>query len=813
MLASGAMVVRRGIGRYTLGQLREVLRAPGAQHHEFVLMVPEGALAQPLLAEMTSAPNVSIACVSDPLLLQDGGARQRLFQASVLSALAAELRLDLLHVTAPLLSSVPGFWRCDSCALVATHYDLIPLLYPGHYASYLETEGYLTSVQVLSWADRLLAVSHCVADEATRQLGIERDRIDVAYPAANPCFASINPGEAAQRISSLEARLGRRLPPGFLLTVSHLHHTKNLPTLLQGFGMMPDAWRRLHPLVIVGDYDRESRERLDAMALAVGVQGEIIVPGSIDDADLAALYCLCHLCLVPSRYEGFGLPALEAMSAGAPVIAGSGGALPEVVGRAGVLVDPEDPGAFSRAIEELDRDPDRRRLLRGLGPENASRFTAERWGEATLQCYVRAVSDRLLSDRRRDERPRLALFSPFPPLPSGVSDYAAELVPELLRAADVEAFVDDAYLPSADVLQTLPVFHYTAFERRNLRQRFDLVIYQLGGSEYHLYMLEAIQRWPGLLVLHDLTLGYLYLDLFAAGWPLPDVERELIQAAGLAARHEYAAIARMADDDPVAAHAAGEAFLGRHFMLRSLVASSRAELVHFPRGGDDLVRLYPEARVIRFPMGVEDPRLSAPVMDRSGLRRRYGLSADAFIVGAFGIVDPVKRIEAVIRALGLLSEELPEAQLIVVGRFSGEAYRCALLELAAELGVGDRVRFFDQVAKDDFHRLLLACDAVVGLRFPFRKQMSAALLRAIAAGRPVAITEIPDWDHLPESFCARIAPDGEESTHLARWMSDLAADPDAAEARGQLAREYFLEQGTLREMARNYLSVARDLKG
>ncbi|HEV3076571.1 MAG TPA: glycosyltransferase [Thermoanaerobaculia bacterium] len=820
MLSCGRITVNRGMGRFTQQQLREVLRLDAA--HDYVLLLPPGHDPALLLPEIAAAANVARVELPPQLAAPRGGDTPQdvLRHAAQLSGTLADLELDLYHATTPFLDNDPSFWRCDSCALVATHYDLIPLIYPHRYfgpESQDRREGYMRSARALRDAERLIAISEFVRGEAILRLGIARERIEVAHPIADPGFRVLRSEETSSRLAELCRRCP--LPDGFVLCVTHLPNpSKNFHNLLRAYSLLPPAWRRRHPLVAVDDLDLAGRRTLDAWTRELGIHDDVVAPGFVDEAELVALYNAAYLFIHPSRYEGFGLPALEAMRCGAPVIAGDAAALPEVVGDAGLLVDPEDPASIVRAIERLDGDPGLRRELGAAGLARAEGFSGRRLGEATLRAYERAAGEASEWRSRPTSRPRLAVWSPLPPQPSGISDYTAELLAGLRTWADAEIFVDDAFLPDQELLDSWPAFHYTAFERRHRWRPFDLAVYQLGASMFHLYMLDAIQRWPGLLVLHDLTLSYVRAALFAAGMPAEEVRRELLEGDGLEALVEYEALARL---EGAARTRATAEFQGRRLLLRPLIAASLAQIVHLPRAAGELEDRYPRARVHAFPMGVADPwrfapAAGAPVPGAPGAgaaRRRHGLEPDAFVVGVFGIADPIKRLASILRAVARLSARVPSAVLIVVGRFLSEEYRLGLERLAGELGIGERVRFLGQVARGDFNQLLLACDAVVNLRYPFLKQMSATLLRAVAAGKPVAVTDVHDWDHLPPSFCYRVPADETEDANLAEWLVGLALDPELAAAASRAAREHYLRHGTLQQMADRYHAVIEELTG
>lgn len=820
MLCCGRITVNRGMGRYTQQQLREVLRLGAA--HDYVLLLPADHDPALLLPEIAAAPNVARVELPPELAApRRGDAPQDVLRhAAQLSGILADLELDLYHATTPFLPATPFFWRCDSCALVATHYDLIPLIYPHRYfgpESQDERERYMRSARALRDAERLIAISAFVRGEATLRLGIAGDRIEVAHPIADPAFRVLTSEETSSRLAELRRRCP--LPDAFVLCVTHLpNSSKNVHTLLRAYSLLPPAWRRRHPLVAIDDLNVEGRRAIEDWTRELGIHGDVLAPGFVDEEELVALYNAAYLFVHPSRYEGFGLPVLEAMRCGAPVIAGDAAALPEVVGDAGLLVDPEDPVSIVRAIERLDGDPGLRRELGAAALARAERFNGRRLGEATLHAYERAAADAGAARSRPASRPRLAVWSPLPPQPSGISDYTAELLEGLRPWADAEIFVDDGFLPDRDLLDSWPVFHYTAFERRHRWRPFDLAVYQLGASMFHLYMLDAVQRWPGLLVLHDMTLSYVRAALFAAGMPAEEVRRELLEGDGMEALVEYEAMARL---EGAARTRATEEFQGRRLLLRPLIAASLAQIVHLPRAACELAERYPRARVHTFPMGVADPwryapapgTLAAGATPANNARRRHGLEPDAFVVGVFGIVDPIKRLASILRAVARLAARLPGAQLIVVGRFLSEEYRLGLEQLARELGIAGRARFLGQVGRGDFNQLLLACDAVVNLRYPFLKQMSATLLRAVAAGKPVAVTDVPDWDHFPPSFCYRVPADETEDANLAEWLVGLAQDPARAAAAARAAREHYLGHGTLQQMADRYRAVIEELTG
>jgi alpha-1,3-rhamnosyl/mannosyltransferase len=259
------------------------------------------------------------------------------------------------------------------CPVVNTIHDLIPMRYGR-------------------WRDRVLFGLACriharraaatLTDSEfsrtclTRDLGISPGKIHLVPLAAGPQFRPVD-GKNRQAVLSRYC-----LDPGYILTVTNFHPHKNLRRLLEAYRQLPVSLRGDHPLVVVGDGG--GRPGLEGSRDALGLPAEIRFLGSVPDDDLPALYAGAAVFVFPSLEEGFGLPALEAMACGTPVVCGEAGALPEVVGNAALLVNPRDVAAITGGIARVLADADLRAELRSRGLARAARFTPDRMLGAVL---------------------------------------------------------------------------------------------------------------------------------------------------------------------------------------------------------------------------------------------------------------------------------------------------------------------------------------------------------------------------------------------------------------------------------------------
>jgi glycosyltransferase involved in cell wall biosynthesis len=230
-------------------------------------------------------------------------------------------------------------------------------------------------------AGAVVAISHATADALAARFPRARRLTTVAPLAVAPALGTSASDDPDENLEALPA-------PGFVLAVGTLEPRKNLPRLVAAYRRLPASLQESHPLVVVGALGWETGETLDALRSL----GERAVQlGYVSDAALAELYRRCAVFCYPSLGEGFGLPVLEAMSAGAAVITSNLSSLPEVGGPAVEYVDPWDVSDIASGLERLLGSPQRRQQLGALARERAQQFSWESTAEITLGVLERAA--------------------------------------------------------------------------------------------------------------------------------------------------------------------------------------------------------------------------------------------------------------------------------------------------------------------------------------------------------------------------------------------------------------------------------------
>ncbi len=284
-------------------------------------------------------------------------------------------RPDLLHATAfvaPLISHLP---------YLITVYDLSFALFPNLFRGPNQAYLRIFTRRSARRARRVIAISDHTRRDAHRLYGVPLDRIDVAYPGVDARFRQL-PREAVEAF-----RRKHNLPERFFLYVGTLEPRKNLSRLIEAVAQLEMRdWR----LVIVGGKGWLYGD-LFAKVKSLGLGERVTFAGYAPDEDLPLWYNAATAFVYPSLYEGFGMPPLEAMACGTPVIASDAAALPEAVGDAGLTIRPDDVPGLAQAMRRVWDDASLRSDLSRRGTEQAGRFTWEATARATVEAYRRAL--------------------------------------------------------------------------------------------------------------------------------------------------------------------------------------------------------------------------------------------------------------------------------------------------------------------------------------------------------------------------------------------------------------------------------------
>jgi len=361
-----------GIGRYTL----ELARALAALEDgpDVVLLTAGGAgpLAKENVLRRVSLPG----CRLLPGLLTLGNV--------VIPRAARRLGLDVVHDPTGV---TPFLFGAGGARTVVTVHDVFAWSCPG-------TSTLLDTLIYRHWLPRLLPrVDAVITDslvskaDVAHHLSIPTDKTHIVHEGVNAIFHPLAPDEA------IKAGARHGLPEKYILFVGSVEKRKNLPGLLHAYACLQTI-EGTPPLVVVG-VRRWKEDKIVEILRELDLEGRVIFTGHVPNANLPALYSGADLFVFPSLYEGFGLPPLEAMACGTPLVCSNAASLPEVVGDAAIMVDPYDVEGLAEAMRRVLADADLQAELRAKGLARAKRFTWERAARETVAVYREVLGNEI----------------------------------------------------------------------------------------------------------------------------------------------------------------------------------------------------------------------------------------------------------------------------------------------------------------------------------------------------------------------------------------------------------------------------------
>ncbi|MBI2664976.1 glycosyltransferase family 4 protein [Candidatus Woesearchaeota archaeon] len=285
--------------------------------------------------------------------------------------------LDVVHHT----SSIGpfAFKKLIKGKAVETVHDIIPLAHPESFEWQVRFAFKHLLPRIVRNADKILAVSEHTKNDIIKRLGVKAEKIEVAYDAVGPMFKAMDKAKCKESLR----KYGITGP--FILFVSTLEAKKNVPAALEAFALLKKKGYP-HKFVLVGKKGYGYEKIVSAIS-KLQLQKETIMPGYVPLEDLPKFYNAADAFILPSLYEGFGIPALEAMRCGCPVVCSNAGALPEVTGGAARLVQVNDVQGYAAAMKEIIDSKKTAASMKKKGLVNAKKYSWEKSAEKIIEVY------------------------------------------------------------------------------------------------------------------------------------------------------------------------------------------------------------------------------------------------------------------------------------------------------------------------------------------------------------------------------------------------------------------------------------------
>ena len=655
-------------------------------------------------------------------------------------------------------------------------YDLIPLVRPKEYLDHNPSfkRYYLDKVNQLSQMDLLLAISQSSRNEAISQAGILPDIIENISAAAEDFFVPIVVDTKVK--DDLFNRLGISNP--FVMYTGGIDKRKNIEGLIRSFALLLKPLRHQYQLVIVCDIREDDHLHLRLLAKTMGLsREELVLTGYVSETDLLLLYNLCHLFVFPSLHEGFGLPVLEAMACGCAVICSDSSSLPEVMNYPAALFDPCNESAICQKLTEVLSDPKIRSELKVHALIQAKKFS---WQATASQAYkaIERCTERVKLQAATSlvpAKPRLAFISPLPPERSGISDYSAELLPELATYYEIDVIIAQDEIADSWVNTHCTVGNIKYFLER--ADQYARVLYHFGNSTFHGHMFALLKQVPGVVVLHDF-----YLSGIVA-------HREVHQNIFNAWSHElYHSHGYHAVQERYAAHDTADTVFKYPCNL-SILEAAVGTIVHSNYARSLFTKWYGKSSVNNC-FVIPLLRIPFAFQDRHTLRANLQLTDEDFVVCSFGVLGKSKLNHRLISAW--LSSSLARdlhCILIFVGDYSSLEYE-QLIKKAITQGIcANRIRVTGWVSTQTYREYLGAADLAVQLRDNSRGETSAAVLDCFNARLPTIVNCHGSLADLPADTCYQLSEKFTD-VQLARALEMLWIDQSVRQVLAVNAKTY-----------------------
>ncbi|MFQ5480696.1 MAG: glycosyltransferase family 4 protein, partial [Thermodesulfobacteriota bacterium] len=477
---------KRGVGRYSRA-LFEKIASTESSHEVFMLksahlthdyntetLSPARVLEAPPMPEWNSKRSYA-------------GGDEDALDGVAISALAQSIKPDVIHLSHVFegFSERVGLFdpllATGAQVVSATLYDFIPLLFQEHYfQNPLFRRWYHSRLAWLRKADLLLAISESTRQDAIGLLGIEPWRIVTIHGGIGEHFQPPKDKKQARR------RLLKAFPlrEKMVLYTGGVDFRKNIKGAIRAFAQVDKKLRENTQLVIVCSMQPQRKDMYLDVARKSGLgEEDILFTGFVEEKDLIDFYGACDVFVFPSLYEGLGLPVLEAMACGAPVIGGNNSSVRELIVRKDALFDAANDNSIAESISKVLKDKNFASDLRSHGLKRAAEFTWQRTAGLALEAFEEAISRKHSSGIQCAvngwlPRRRLAVLSPLPPCRSGIADYNAQFLPFLARHFEIDLYVDGYVVDDGALSSAFRIFDVKDFE--GVAASYDLILYEFG---------------------------------------------------------------------------------------------------------------------------------------------------------------------------------------------------------------------------------------------------------------------------------------------------------------------------------------------
>ena len=742
--------LNRGIGVYTKNVINNLVKM--SIEHEWYIAISDEKKIKELDPWVSTRVKVLVDEACRPGTDYDRNGRYTLF----LDKCVQKHHIDVLWISNFLMVNVLALEEMPKCRLIITVYDLIPYIYP-----------------VKEWPDR-------VREEYQRRIDFFKanDSVELIYisEATKQDFHNMVSEEHKNIVTFLaadEMKFYRKQEVSkfnhMILFTGGFDYRKNIDGALEVYKnalerYAEDGEFQNSCLYIVGKCDEELLKKYINKTNNMGIGKKVIFTGYVDDERLAQLYQSADVFFFPSKYEGFGLPILEAMLGGDYIVAADNSSLPEVCGNRAILFDVND---IDSAVESLHQGYNIAKIediqKKNERQDYARQFTWKKTARKTLDFITQY--DVVGNTKKKT----IAIVTPWPTQKTGIANYEYMLLPYLLKYYNVEVFSD---VEEVKPITKRGVAFFPIAELEN--RKYDYAIYELGNnSEFHKSIYNANKHFGGIAEMHDLTLTPFFWHAFYLEGELENFKQALIDGYGDKLGNELYEKAHSKHQQPDES---------RYTMSESICKIADKVIVH-NMWSKQRLKDYKNVGVIPHP--AFEKKYNWTTKEVQKFREQYAEN-DIPILGSFGWVNKNKRPEVILKSLQKLKDKKIEFRYV----FWGENNVEGLENMICDMGIGDDVIIAGYMDEETYSKAMEATDIVVNLRYPSMGETSGTLCESFKASRAVIVSDLNQYQEYPDEVCWKLPVGQGEVELLTEYLEFLISHVEVREQLGKNALDY-----------------------
>lgn len=777
----GYMSRNRGIGNYALSQFSGMVNQDMNNNYFFLNMIDGDFKLSPMITSGNFTEDFIDTGKNNVLL------RNEIYSdiiGDIIKRYIRENNIDIFYITSPFESNFILYKKewFEGVKVIMTVYDIIPYVMKDKYLSDKNTyDWYMKCVENLRWADELFVISESVKTDLVNHLKFSPDNIKIIWGGVGECYKIIDISNTEK--SLLLDKFGITKP--FIMCTGGEDGRKNLDGLIRAYSLIPENVRNYYQLVVVCKLSENGLKNLKSVAVAHNVGNDVIFTNFVSDEELLKFYNLATLMAFPSKYEGFGLPIVEAWACGTPVLTANNSSLKEIAGDAAILVNADIDQSIADGMTRILSD---RKLLAEYTEKGMKRLENYRWDKINdnIISLINNIRKIKLS-KEENKKIKIAFFTPLPPLESGIADYSYDIINELCKYCDIDIFIEETYKTDCIFPENVSLYSHRSYPARH--ENYADTIFQVGNSEFHFYMYQYIKKYHGTLVLHDYNLhGAFYhyaVTLCKGNYNLyrTFIDKDFPQC------ENYITGLKNGSANPD---------LYGMELNSYLTDSADRIIVHSEYSRKKLLEKNIARHVTVIPLYAE----ILPLTDSKIIKTKNNFPEEKIIISAFGGIHRTKRIIPLLKAFSELKKENENIHLMLVGKPAPDI-QSELENFINSGNLRNSVTITGYTDIEKFKEYIDMSDICLNLRYPYNGETSGSLMRILAKGRCAVVNDIGSFSEIPDNACMKI-PSVEkmgeinESGEIFKVLKELTENPS--------------ERGRIAANARKYAEEVLDIK-